>query len=167
MVGSPGPDDHQSRIIKLGDLVTPGPSAFWTIRFDRKTALADRAASKLIADVGEAQGEGRAPTWLLIARSAKNAEELIGVPGAIQTPDALEMVWGDQGRYVRIKAARLLAYRQATIPTGTRMFIRLYAEDDPTYGKVVGIQINAATFRPIDYLTEEEKAARAEKRRQK
>jgi hypothetical protein len=47
------------------------------------------------------------------------------------------------------------------------MFISLYEDVDAGFGKVVGIRINSAEYRPIDYLTEEEKEARARKKAEK
>lgn len=167
MTVKPGTPNKEDRILKLSQVKAPDPvnvlESFLIIPWNRKTATSTAKTAKLFADTGEANNEGRSPTWLLLADSKTHPPDLIGVVSNRESADALEMIWTDQGNTVAVKAKKLLALRGITIPRGTRMFISVYEDVDPDFGKVVGIRINSATFQPINFLTEEEREERARK----
>lgn len=164
------PKDGESRVIRLGQVqIAPIQlkGALLILPWDRKTATTTSQGSVLFGDVGEAHGEGRAPTAMLLANSAKNPDDLIGVLSNHRTQDTANVDWRDQGQTAAVKMDKLMALRGTKVPRGTRMFIELYEDEDPHFGKVVGIKINSAQFLPINHLTEEEKEARARKKEEK
>lgn len=162
--------NKEARVIRLGqvDYVPANVlESYLIIPWNRKGGTATLRGSELLADSSEHQGEGRSPTQCLFVNAKNNPKDVLAVLSNEKTDDTVKVEWRNQGQNAVIDMAKILTHLGTAIPKGTRMFIELYEDNDPDWGQVVGLRINSPEFRPIDYLTEEEKEERARKKAEK
>lgn len=150
--GNGGEQSGANRRLQLGGIVVQRRNykdPYLIVPFDRYSGKATAKGSELMANVGEAQGEGRKPAELFLAESEKIPGDIIGVPTSEQSDHNLKVTWVEGGKVASVQVDKLLAYKKITIPANSRMFISLYVDQDSSFGTVIGMKVNSADFEPI------------------